>query len=329
VTVRVWSRDDPYICLCDDTYRPQLTVAGRLIKSREPAWRMFEQRRRDKACLNWLFSSLAGEYRLGYNHNGDSRKSDAGYPDVHLWTRLRPDGGGGSAYLELKRMGKDPTGVQITTMADLQDATPSRRVYLARPCCLLVGAVDEVMADLAGVPCRYIEGSPDGPLFPFPAASPPDAAAAGGDKSAAGSHTSATAAAAPTRPRAPLFRPPSPPGSDPQPFTPAVGYVVPMPSDPAAIDAMLELERWLRTAGFSPTDVPYPIRVVVGAGTIHVHCRVGLARPGSDLRVWRAGTTAGFPTHLVDVLHAHVLHGPSSTAVEHLAEAARPGAQLP
>lgn len=325
MTALLWDRAAPNRCACGNAYRPQLTRAGKLVKTREPAWRMYEQRPRDKACLQELHRSLAREYRLGYQHHSTSKGSGAGYPDVHLWTALRV-GGGGSAYLELKRMGNDPTADQVRVMAELQDATPGRRVYLTRPCCLLVGAVDEIMAELAGVKCRYIEGNPDGPVFPIPPAEgPPRHAPSRGA-------IEPVTAAPPARPaRAPLFRQPPPPGDDPEPFTPAVGYLVPQPAGPAAATAILELEQWLRAAGFPPMNVPYPIRVVAGPGRVHVHCRIGLARPGSDQRVWRGGAPATrFPDYLVDALRATVVDdGTSSATVAAQVEAALPGATQP
>jgi hypothetical protein len=92
--------------------------------------------------------------------------------------------------------------------------------------------------------------------------------------------------------------------------------VVEQPASPQAREAMRQLEDWLRTAGFSPGDVPYPIRLVTFGPRLHVQCRIGLARPGSDVRVWREGTPAAvFPDDLVDALAARVVLGASSATV--------------
>lgn len=311
---QLWSPKAPTVCACTGSYRPQLDAQGKLVKKREPAWRMMEQTR-DLGCLQERHRFLAKQYHLDYQHHKNSKGSDGGYPDVHLWTDLRPDGGG-SVYIELKRMGEDPTDVQREVMAGLQNA--GHLVYLTRPCCLLVGVVDEIMAALAGVRCRYIEGNRDGPAFPIPPAPERDPGRAG---------THAEPAAGPASRRCVTFRPPPPPGRDPEPFTPAVGVIVPAPSGTIGHTAMLELEQWLRRCGFSPADLPYPIRLVVGPGRLHAHCRLGLARPGADVRVWREGTPAGeFPDHLVDALHAIVFGGPSSEKVAELISAAAPAA---
>lgn len=300
MTALPWSPAAPNRCACDGVYQPQLTVKGRLIKKREPAWRMAEQTR-DPGCLQERCRALAKFYRTGYQHHKTSRGSGAGYPDCHFWVPARP-GGGGSAFAELKRMGKDPTADQVRVLAELKDA--GHPVYLCRPCCLLVGAIDELVADLAGVRCRYVEGDRGGPVFPIPAA-PPRLA------------THAEPAAAPAGHGRLRFRQPPPPGRDPVPFEPAVGLIVPQPATAAALDATGRLEDWLRQAGFSPFDVPYPIRLVTMGLHLHVHCRIGLARPGSDVRAWRAGTPAvELPGDLAEPLRARVAAGPSSTWVE-------------
>jgi hypothetical protein len=299
----LWSRTDPDRCACDDTYEPVLNGKGVLVKSRDRAWSMMEQTR-DPGCLQEHCRFLGKAYRLGYQHHKHSRWSGAGYPDVHLWTPLRP-GGGGSAYVELKRMGEDPGVDQVRVMAELQDA--GHLMYLARPCCLLTGVVDELMAAFAGRPCLYIKDSlraftpvqvPAG--APVPARGPRPAPATAG------------ARRLPVRP-APL------PGSDPEPFAPAVGVVVPQPDSAAARTAMHALHAWLRAAGFSPNDVPYPMRLIVMLERLHAHCRVGLAREGRDVRVWRAGTPATeFPEDLVYALGARLVAGPSSAKVAEL-----------
>jgi hypothetical protein len=293
----LWSRTEPGRCACDDTYQPVLNGKGVLVKSRDPAWSMMEQTR-DPGCLQEHCRFLGKVYRLGYQHHKSSRGSGAGYPDVHLWTPLR-DGGGGSAYAELKRMGEDPTDDQVRVMAELQDA--GHLMYLARPCCLLTGFVDELMAAFAGRPCLYVKDS----LRAFTPVQVP-----------AGAPIPAPAVA---RARTLPYRQPPLPGRDPEPFTPAIGVIVPHPGTPAAHTAMQELEAWLRAAGFSPNDVPYPMRLIVMLRHLHAHCRVGLARPGNDVRVWRAGTPAtDFPDGLLDALDAHLVRGRSSARVAEL-----------
>lgn len=320
MTALLWDRSAPYRCACNNAYQPQLNRHGKLVKKHEPAWRMIEQRSRDKRCLQELHRSLAREYLLEYQHHSTSKGAGAGYPDVHLWAAGR-----GSVFIELKRMGKNPTDAQVRVMAGLQDAHPDGRVrvYLVRPCCMLVGAVDELMADFAGVPCRYIEGSPDGPVFPIPPAAQP-----------APRHTPQRCAVEPvvTPParRGRLsYREPALAGSEPAEFPGATGIVVPQPAG-AAADPMRELEQWLRRAGFSPADVPYPMRLVIGAGRLHAQCRRGLCRPGVDERVWREGRMPGpFPEYLIGPLRADVICGPTSARVEALIENARPSATLP
>lgn len=302
MTTLLWSRDAPARCACGGAYQPQLNKRGRLVKSREPAWRMSEQTR-DPGCLQERCRALAGVYRLGYQHHKTSKGSGAGYPDVHLWTRLRP-GGGGSLFMELKRMGKDPTDAQIRVMGELQDA--GHPAYLVRPCCLLTGVLDEIMAGFAGSRCFYVKAGPAYTPVEVPAGAPIPAA---GPTAPASCEPTLVA---PPR-RRPLFRTPPPPGADPVPFAPATGYVIPAGEDPAGRAA---LEVWLRAAGFSPADVPYPIRLVVGDQMMHVQCRVGLARAGADERVWRGGTPASpFPRRLIARACAVVAEGLSSAAV--------------
>jgi hypothetical protein len=317
VTVLLWDHRDPYRCACDGAYQPQLDRRGILVKKNEPAWRMMEQTR-DRDCLQELVRNLAKAYRLRCQHHKTSKGSGAGYPDVHMWAPLLP--GRGDVYIELKRMGEHPTDIQVQIMAELQDTHPDGRVrvYLVRPCCLLVGVVDELMADFAGVPCRYIEGNPGGPVFPIPPAEQPAARRAGRRRPAE------PAAAAPARR---LYREPALPGRDPREFTEATGIIVPQPGGG---EVMRELEQWLRDAGFSPAEVPYPIRLVIGDGRLHVQCRRGLCRPGVDDRVWREGRPPGpFPLSLAMALRADVIYDPSSAKVEALIEAARPSATLP
>jgi hypothetical protein len=295
VTPLLWHRTTPGRCACGGSYRPHLSPTGKLIKTREPAWRMMEQTR-DPACLQERCRALAAVYQLGYQHHRNSRGSGGGYPDVHLWAPLR-----GSVWVELKRMRSsdrdDPSPAQVTVMGQLQDA--GHLVYLARPCCLFTGAVDEVMADLAGTPCpkwaRHRRTCAPATPEPVSAAAPPRT----------------------VRPAAAL------PGGDPVLFEPAVGYLVPMPDGDAAHRAVVVLEDWLRAAGFPATDVPFPIRVVAGDDNMSVQVRV---HPGNGERVWRGGVPARpFPDYLVSALDARVYAGPDSgKATELLGAAPQP-----
>lgn len=294
MTVLLWSPDAPTRCACAGAYRPQLNRHGKLVKAREPAWQMAEQTRAPD-CLQERCRALAKLYQLGYQHHTDSRKSGKGYPDVHLWTTGR-----GSVFIELKRMDRDPTAEQVGKLIELRDA--GHPVYLVRPCCLLVGVVDELMADFAGVRCRYAHG---GPATPAPASTPLES-------------DSAPPAPAPRRARP---EPELPGTAVLEPFSNAVGYVVPLGGDSAATR---ELEEWLRAAGFPPSWTPFPIRFVVGDDAIVVQIRV---RAG---RVWRAGVPPGpLPEHLPTVLRADVVAGPTSDQVMWLLEAAPPSATLP
>lgn len=296
MTAVLWRADQPNRCACDDTYQPVLT-GGKLVKKVEPAWSMLEQTR-DPRCLQERCRHLARFYpRVRYQHHKTSKGSGSGYPDCHFWAPGR-----GSMYAELKRMGKNPTIEQADVMASLQDADPRNRVYLFRPCCMLVGAVDEALAEFTGSRCLYAGGSRGRPSL---------------DQVLADMDATAVRPRATARPK----REPVLPGADPQPFSPACGLIVPPPTDSIGSAAMAFLELWLRGAGFSPVDVPYPMRLILGNGMVHVHCRVGLARPGHDVRVWRGGAPAGpFPEHLLGALRADQVMGPSSEKVAWLIE---------
>lgn len=322
MTALIWDRNHPNRCACGDTYRPVLTTTGKLIKSREPAWLMKEQTR-DPGCLQEQWRKLSAVYGHHYQHHKTSKGASSGYPDCHNWVPLRPDGGGGSAYTELKRMGRNPTDVQCEIMASLQDTIASRRVYLARPCCLLTGAIDALMADLAGTPNLNIK---DGPAY-TPVHIPDGAPLQRRTTAPPPSTTTVAELAARTRP---IYRTPELPGTDPQPFRPAVGIVVPTPTTPAGHAAVLELDNWLRTAGIPPVNVPYPYRLIVGDGRVHAHCRTFVARPdGDDVRVWREGNpTSEFPDHLIDALRADQVCGPSSDRVAYLVGGIRPWADI-
>lgn len=306
VTAALWTPDAPTRCACAGAYRPVLEH-GKLVKSREPAWSMAEQTR-DPGCLQERIRHLAKVYRVDYQHHKTSRGSGAGYPDVHMWAPGR-----GSVYAELKRMDRgypsncdNPTDVQVRVMGRLQAADEHNLVYLWRPCCVLSGVVDEAIAEFAGVRCLYAGGHPAG-------------------SSLAGVLADMAATDPRRKPPAPVavrpVRRPVLPGADPQPFAPAMGLIVPPPADDAASSAMCDLEDWLRAAGFSPVDVPYPLRLIVGEGALHVQCRVGLARPGRDERVWRGGVPARpLPDRMADALHANQVFGPASDKVAWLIE---------
>lgn len=280
--------------MCAGAYRPVLSEKGKLVKSREPAWSMMEQTR-DPGCLQEQFRALGKLYQTGYQHHGDSRKACPGYPDVHLWTPRRPDGGG-SAFVELKRMrsgaADDPSPDQVRVMSELIDA--GHPVYLARPCCLLTGTADELFAALAGRPCRYFKRT-GRPAAPRGLEEPPAATRARG--------------AAPTpRPRPATTLP----GTDPvpPPIPGAVSYEVPLPTDDHAAAAVRDLEAWLRAAGFPAAAVPFPLRIVVGPDAIAVHVRAGRPHPGGVTRVWRGGASAtGFPPHLIARTRARTTPG--------------------
>lgn len=285
--------------MCAGAYRPQLNDKGKLVKSQERAWKMAEQLGGFRYCLQEELRALSKIYRVGYQHHSTSKGSGAGYPDCHCWAAMRADGGGGSVFIELKRMGKDPTADQVRVMGELQRA--GHLVYLARPCCLFVGALDEVFATLAGTRCLYAKGHPDGPartmqdLLGEPSTPPP-------------------AGPVPQRPARTLRREPPAPGTDPPPpFPNAVGYVVPMPAGDAASDAVRLMDIWLLEAGF--TTVPFPLRLVVGDDAFLVQVRVGRSRPGGDQRVWRGGVPARpFPHAAAAPANALVVTGfPSDT----------------
>lgn len=304
-----WTLDRPDVCACAGAYRPQLNGKGKLVKSREPAWRMKESVRSND-CLQAFARGLAARYRTGYQHSGDSRKSDSGYPDVHLWPRGGAPGRG-STYVELKRMDPNPSEDQVRVMAEL--AAAGHPVYLVRPCCLLTGVFDQIVANVAGVQPQGHYADPR---------QRPDTAPA--DTSVL---PTAPELAAPARPvPAPRRARPQPemPGVDPPEDIPgAVAYVVPSSAILNDYPATVELENWLRAAGFPPTLVPFPMRIVAGDGLVVVQ-----VRPATE-RVWRAAPTATpFPRKLVSRLAADVHLGPGRylmTLIEH----AVPNVDLP
>jgi hypothetical protein len=321
VKLWLWSRDAPNRCSCGGAYRPVLTGKGKLVKSREPAWSMAEQLGGFRDCLQERCRGLSKLYRSGYQHHSDSRKSGRGYPDCHFWVPRRPDGGGGSLFMELKRMdrgypdGRDnPSADQVRVMGELQDA--GHLVYLVRPCCVLVGAVDEILAAFTGTRCLYAGGNPKGKV------TVDDVLA---DMAEPDPRPAAPAAAPrPARPG------PALPGADPLLFPSAVGYIVPIPAGDTASAAVRGLEDWLATAGFPKTALPFPMRFVVGEHAVNVQVRVGLARAGTDQRVWRGGVPAApFPERLVQASRADILAGPRSDKVAALIESAPPSSTLP
>lgn len=317
--VRLWDRDNPNRCSCTTAYQPVLNAHGKLVKSRDPAWRMKEQVS-GKDCMQEIMRSMSAAYRSRYQHHKRSDGSGAGYPDCHFWVPLRshhPDGAwyGGSRYAELKRMGHDPTPAQRDVMASLQDSTPGAHVYLFRACCVFTGAVDAMFADLTGRPNLNMRGGRAFPPVEIPADAPVQPGRARRDPPVRRKYT----------PPAGPIEPPAP-GDDPQPFDPAVGFVIPAPTDALSSSAMFTVEVWLRRHGFSPVDVPYPLRIIVGEQVTHVHCRTNWARPGGAVRVWRqAALVVGFPDELLPVLRADVVTtGGGSASIADMITAARP-----
>lgn len=290
-----WTAARAEVCACGGAYRPKINDRGKLVKSRDPAWQMAEQTR-DPGCLQELARSMARFYQLGYQHAGDSRKARKGYPDVHLSAPGR-----GSVFVELKRMGKNPDTHQVLVLAEL--AAAAHPVFLARPCCALTGALDAIMADLAGVEPKgvYVKQHVTPPASDLPVA--PELAAT----------------PRPARPQPQL------PGGEPPTHMPnPVGYVVPMSAAVNDSDALHQLETWLRAADFPPAYVPFPIRLVTGGGLLAVQVRA------RDTRVWRGGhTRTPFPGDLAGRLDADITVGPDCQMVMWLIEDAPPTRELP
>lgn len=304
-----WTLDRPDVCACAGAYRPQLTDKGKLVKAREPAWQMKESVRSND-CLQAFARGLAAHYAVGYQHSGDSRKSDRGYPDVHLWPRGGPPGRG-STYVELKQMDPNPSEDQVRVMGEL--AAAGHPVFLVRPCCLLTGVFDQIVADVAGVRPQGKYADPR---------QRPDATPAATSLLPTAPELAAPARPAPA-PRRPRPQPELPGVEPPEEIPRAVGYVVPSRAILSDYPAMVELESWLRAAGFPPTLVPFPMRIVAGDALVVVQVRV------TTERVWRAApTTTPFPRHLVSRLAADVHLGPGRylmTLIEH----AVPNVDLP
>lgn len=307
----LWTPEQPNRCACDDRYKPQLNRKGKLVKSRERAWRMAEQTR-DPQCLQEQARAASTRYPpLVYVHHNDSRKANAGYPDVHLWA---PDGRG-SVYIELKKMRHDrscdPSPAQVAKMASL--AAAGHLVYLCRPCCLFTAVLDQIFAARAGMEPRgeyVIEALGAGTVLPTANLLPA---------------VPELAATPPPRPRRP---PRELPGTEPPAHLPEMfGVLVPMTAAATDPDAIRALEAWLRTAGFPSTSVPFPMRIAYSVDKgdqVVVQVR---ADDGS--KVWRGGRTSiPFPAGLLQRLHADVVYGPAQyllTMLEH----AVPGAKLP
>lgn len=308
-TPLLWDPTQPTRCACDDRYKPQLTK-GKLVKSRDRAWRMAEQTR-DPQCLQEQARAASKRYPpLVYVHHNDSRKANSGYPDVHLWA---PDGRG-SVYIELKKMRHtndptcDPSPAQIAIMASL--AAAGHLVYLGRPCCLLTGVIDRIMADRAGMEPRgeYVIAALGGGTV-LPTANVVPAAP--------------ELAATPPPPRRPD---PEMPGTEPpDDISKAVGYLVPMTAVVTDPEAMREVEGWLRAAGFPPTSVPFPLRIVAGGDQVAV-----LVRAADGKRVWRGGRTRSpFPDALIQRLRADTFALGSYRAAREFVEFAVPNVELP
>jgi hypothetical protein len=105
-----------------------------------------------------------------------------------------------------------------------------------------------------------------------------------------------------------------------------VGYVVPMPASPAACDAGVELDRWLRDHGFPPATVPFPARVAFAGDGVVVQCRAG--GHGSP-RVWRYAPLLRYlDATLLDALSADVISGPGDGFVLELLGGAVPNASI-
>ncbi|MER5608290.1 hypothetical protein AB0F93_03535 [Micromonospora tulbaghiae] len=294
----LWTPQQRARCACDNAYRPQLNKRGKLVKRHDRAWRMAEQTR-DPGCLQEQTRAAATRYPpVDYQHHNDSRKANAGYPDVHLWAPRR-----GSVFIELKKMGCDPSPAQVTKMTSL--AAAGHPVYLCRPCCLLTGVIDRIMATLAGCEPRG-----EYALAPAVAASVlPDAP-----------ELAATAPAAPPQPRRRPVRE-LPGGAPPSDIPGAVGYVVPMAANVADPAAVRELEGWLRAAGFPPVSVPFPIAFVTGPDRVAV-----LVRDADGARVWRGGSPPGpLPKGLADRLRAARFEQPYYRARELVEYAVRGG----
>lgn len=258
----VFPGENPF---CDCGYQPVLT-GGRLAKDRDPAWLMSEQTR-DPGCVNERARAKAKVYGLGYQHHGDSRKSGAGYPDVHLWDH---HGGRGSLYAELKTMDGRLSPDQILILGQLRAA--GHRTDVWRPCCALSGRVDQVMAEFAGATARTRQPTPAPPPADRPVAQPVDEPSLG-EQLAGWADVN---------------------------LPEAFGFIVPISARSRDARTVERLEQWLRDCGVQPASVPYPIRLVVAGDALAVQVRREPTRRGErPCQVWWLTTAATpFPVDL-------------------------------
>lgn len=291
VTVALWTPERPYDCTCGYQVRRR----GReILRVPAIAWDMLEFIHNDRArrsLTEKMRRVVRKEYELGLQHAGDSRKSYAGTPDFHIWPPapipgLKPV----HVWIELKRMGENPSADQVTVMTSyhlMGDA-----VYLVRPCCLLSGTVDVLL-------CRHFGGIPRSSY-------------AGGDPEymawleSADEDFDLTLPATGRRRAKP--KEPDLPGHEQPPMALGEldGYAVAMPVDPDLFATFRRLERWFDDAGFPAVALPLPLRFVVGRSYLAVQVSTGLAVAGVQApRVWRyAAPAAPFPYGVVGELLA-------------------------
>jgi hypothetical protein len=288
-------------CTCD--YRPP-QVAGRAVpRKSDPAWAEWtEDPPRTASTKQSLRLALARKpkrddpggllgpnfYALGHFHSGDARREQPGFPDLPIWSPR------GREMWELKAMGEVPTLPQAVHMTSLELA--GYTVRTVRPCCLLSGWVDRWLAELAGVeptlsPWAPLTGHAERAIAAV--RSLRTGGFADGPAAFAGAPGTVTVAASlPAQRRLQLV--PAPPGRDVDDDAiaaagHAVGYLVPMPVDVDRAD-VTGLEGWLRAHGFAPTDVPWPMRLVVAGSLLLVWANTGERSPGPGQprpRAWR------------------------------------------
>lgn len=236
-------------------------------------------------------------YALGHFHSGDARREQPGFPDLMIWT---PRDVPNEAW-ELKKMGENPTLPQAHHMTVLELA--GFRVRTVRPCCLLSGWIDRWLGVLAGREATLSQWAPKvDTIRPVPRP--------------AGQPVGATAAPArPARPSA-VVDPPGLPVDDTADGD-AVAYLIPMPDAARPGPAVTEIEDWLRTVGFPPYTVPWPMRIVVGGPLVVVWVNTGEpGRPGKPRpRTWRSSyLDRPFPAHVVAALAGDARHASSLRA---------------
>lgn len=82
-----------------------------------------------------------------YYHTWSAKKSNPGYPDIHIIIPKGPPGGFRDVYMELKR--QDPKKYQPSDdqrkWLNILSWLPGREVYLFRPLDLLDGTIDYVL----------------------------------------------------------------------------------------------------------------------------------------------------------------------------------------